>query len=109
MKGLYYCVIYLKPGDYHRIHSPADWNATVRRHFAGRLFPVNERATRTIRNLYVENERVVLEGIWKEGFMALAAVGATNIGSIEVGVMKIETHKPQTLRNLLKIAFIAFH
>lgn len=36
MKGIYYCVIYLRPGDYHRIHSPADWNALVRRHFAGR-------------------------------------------------------------------------
>ncbi|WCJ25877.1 Phosphatidylserine decarboxylase proenzyme 1 mitochondrial [Euphorbia peplus] len=52
--------------------------------FIGRLYPVNERATRTIRNLYVENERVVLEGLWQEGFMAIAAVGATNIGSIEL-------------------------
>ncbi|CAH2078851.1 unnamed protein product [Thlaspi arvense] len=96
MKGLYYCVIYLRPGDYHRIHSPADWNALVRRHFAGRLFPVNERATRTIRNLYVENERVVLEGIWKEGFMALAAVGATNIGSIELFIEpELKTNKPK--------------
>ncbi|MED6157032.1 phosphatidylserine decarboxylase 1, variant 4 [Stylosanthes scabra] len=83
-RGLFYCVIYLKPGDYHRIHSPADWNILVRRHFSGRLYPLNERATRTIRNLYIENERVVLEGLWKEGFMALAAIGATNIGSIEV-------------------------
>ncbi|RAL54699.1 hypothetical protein DM860_001827 [Cuscuta australis] len=58
MKGLFYCVIYLKPGDYHRIHSPTDWNVILRRHFTGRLLPVNERATRTIRNLYVENERV---------------------------------------------------
>ncbi|VVA29001.1 PREDICTED: phosphatidylserine decarboxylase [Prunus dulcis] len=86
IKGLFYCVIYLKPGDYHRIHAPADWNVLVRRHFSGCLLPVNERATRTIRNLYVENERVVLEGLWKEGFMALAAVGATNIGSIELSI-----------------------
>ncbi|KAH9777203.1 phosphatidylserine decarboxylase proenzyme 1 [Citrus sinensis] len=61
VKGLYYCVIYLKPGDYHRIHSPVDWNVLVRRHFSGRLFPLNERATRTVRNLYVENERLVIE------------------------------------------------
>lgn len=28
--------------------------------------------------------QVVLEGLWQQGFMAIAAVGATNIGSIEV-------------------------
>ncbi|KAI3468968.1 hypothetical protein Pfo_025631 [Paulownia fortunei] len=84
LKGLFYCVIYLKPGDYHRIHSPVDWNILVRRHFTGHLFPMNERATRTIRNLYVENERVVLEGQWQEGYMAMAAIGATIIGSIEM-------------------------
>ncbi|CAI9289278.1 unnamed protein product [Lactuca saligna] len=84
MKGLFYCVIYLTPGNYHRIHSPVDWNVVVRRHFSGRLYPVNSRAIRTIKNLYVENERVVLEGRWQEGYMAMAAVGATNIGSIEL-------------------------
>lgn len=95
MKGLFYCVIYLSPGDYHRIHSPADWNVLGSRHFSGRLFPMNERATRTIRNLYVENERVVLEGKWQEGFMAMAAVGATNIGSIELFIEPtLRTNRP---------------
>nr|GMD94232.1 phosphatidylserine decarboxylase proenzyme 1, mitochondrial [Ipomoea batatas] len=102
MKGLFYCVIYLKPGDYHRIHSPADWNVLLRRHFSGRLFPLNERATRTIRNLYVENERVVLEGRWQEGFMAMAAIGATNIGSIELFIEPtLRTNKPQ--KNILHL------
>ncbi|XP_052209153.1 phosphatidylserine decarboxylase proenzyme 1, mitochondrial isoform X2 [Diospyros lotus] len=95
LKGLFYCVIYLKPGDYHRIHSPVDWNVLVRRHFSGHLFPMNERATRTIRNLYVENERVVLEGRWKEGFMAMAAIGATNVGSIELFIEpELRTNRP---------------
>ncbi|KAF7051464.1 hypothetical protein CFC21_059699 [Triticum aestivum] len=83
-RGIFYCVLYLHPGDYHRVHSPVDWSIFKRRHFSGNLFPTNERAVRTIRNLYVENERVVLEGQWKEGFVAIAAVGATNVGSIKL-------------------------
>ncbi|KAL6005048.1 phosphatidylserine decarboxylase 1 [Asimina triloba] len=96
MKGVFYCVIYLKPGDYHRVHSPTDWNVLIRRHFSGHLFPQNERATRTIRNLYVENERVVLEGQWSQGYMAIAAIGATNVGSIELSI------EPGLKTNILK-------
>ncbi|KAH9607126.1 hypothetical protein KSS87_005054, partial [Heliosperma pusillum] len=96
MKGLFYCVLYLSPGDYHRVHSPVDWNVLVRRHFAGHLNPVNERATRTIRNLYVENERVVLEGQWQQGYLALAAVGAATIGSIELFIEpELRTNRPK--------------
>lgn len=95
MKGLFYCVLYLSPGDYHRVHSPVDWNVLVRRHFSGRLFPVNERATKTIRNLYNENERIVLEGQWQQGYLALAAIGATNIGSIELYIEpELRTNRP---------------
>lgn len=96
IKGLFYCVLYLGPGEYHRVHSPIDWQVMHRRHFSGRLFPVNERAARTIRNLHVENERVVLEGKWSEGFLAIAAVGATNVGSIELPIEpELKTNRPK--------------
>lgn len=95
LKGVFYCVLYLGPGDYHRIHSPSDWKVRLRRHFAGKLFPVNERAVRTIKNLYVVNERVVLEGEWSQGLMAMAAVGATNVGSIEIALEpELKTNLP---------------
>ncbi|XP_059063263.1 phosphatidylserine decarboxylase proenzyme 1, mitochondrial isoform X2 [Cryptomeria japonica] len=96
IKGLFYCVLYLGPGDYHRVHSPVDWHVMRRCHFSGRLYPVNERAARTIRNLHVENERVVLEGKWSEGFFAVAAIGATNVGSIELLIEpELKTNRPK--------------
>lgn len=97
-RGIFYCVLYLHPGDYHRVHSPVDWSILKRRHFSGNLFPTNERAVRTIRNLYVENERVVLEGQWKEGFVAIAAVGATNVGSIKLLIeQELRTNGPGSM------------
>lgn len=83
-KKMFHCVLYLAPGDYHRIHAPVDWQVAERRHFPGNLFPVNKIAARLIPSLFVENERVVLLGEWKFGFFSLTAVGATNVGSIVV-------------------------
>lgn len=33
---LYQCVVYLAPGDYHRFHSPVQWDVMFRRHFQGK-------------------------------------------------------------------------
>ncbi|CAG0897575.1 unnamed protein product [Darwinula stevensoni] len=79
---LYQCVIYLAPGDYHRFHSPVSWDVYARRHFPGDLLSVNPRLAALIPELFTLNERVVYFGKWKHGFFSMAAIGATNVGSI---------------------------
>lgn len=82
--ALYYCVVYLAPGDYHRFHSPVSWVVEQRRHFAGELYSVSPYLVRTLPGLFTLNERVVLLGKWKHGFFSYTPVGATNVGSIVV-------------------------
>ncbi|KAJ3023363.1 phosphatidylserine decarboxylase 1 [Thoreauomyces humboldtii] len=82
--ALFFAVIYLAPGDYHRFHSPADWIAERRRHFSGELYSVSPLAVNMIKNLFVLNERVVLMGDWEHGFFSMIPVGATNVGSIKI-------------------------
>ncbi|CAG8544429.1 2442_t:CDS:2 [Acaulospora morrowiae] len=82
--ALFFCVIYLAPGDYHRFHSPTNWVVESRRHFAGELFSVSPYMVKLMPDLFVLNERVVLLGRWRYGFFAMIPVGATNVGSIKI-------------------------
>ncbi|KAK5089518.1 phosphatidylserine decarboxylase 1 [Exophiala xenobiotica] len=85
---LYYLVVYLAPGDYHRFHSPVSWVCNTRRHFAGELYSVSPYVQRTLPGLFTLNERVVLLGQWKYGFFSYTPVGATNVGSIKINFDK---------------------
>lgn len=82
--ALFYIVIYLAPGDYHRFHSPTSWVVEKRRHFAGELYSVSPYLQRTLPGLFTLNERVVLLGRWRWGFFSFTPVGATNVGSIKI-------------------------
>lgn len=81
---LYQLTVYLAPGDYHRFHSATDWRIDLRRHFQGKLLSVNPKIASWLPDLFSINERVVYLGEWASGFMAYAAIGATNVGSIKV-------------------------
>ncbi|KAF8417110.1 phosphatidylserine decarboxylase-domain-containing protein [Tirmania nivea] len=85
---LFFCVIYLAPGDYHRYHSPVNWVVQFRRHFSGELFSVSPFLQRHLPNLFTLNERVALLGKWKHGLFTMTPVGATNVGSIIVNFDK---------------------
>ncbi|PPR03831.1 hypothetical protein CVT26_000829 [Gymnopilus dilepis] len=82
--SLFFSVIYLAPGDYHRFHSPTAWVVEKRRHFVGELFSVSPWMAKRLENLFVLNERVALLGRWKHGFFGMVPVGATNVGSIKI-------------------------
>lgn len=82
--ALFYVVIYLAPGDYHRFHSPTAWVVESRRHFAGELYSVSPYLQRHLPGLFTLNERVALLGRWRWGFFSYTPVGATNVGSIKI-------------------------
>ncbi|KAK2464864.1 hypothetical protein APHAL10511_002940 [Amanita phalloides] len=82
--SLFFTVIYLAPGDYHRFHSPTAWVVEKRRHFVGELFSVSPWMAKRLEGLFVLNERVALLGKWRFGFFGMVPVGATNVGSIVV-------------------------
>ncbi|KAI8052510.1 phosphatidylserine decarboxylase-domain-containing protein [Syncephalis plumigaleata] len=87
---LYYCVIYLAPGDYHRFHSPTNWVIHSRRHFGGELYSVSPYMANILKDLFVLNERVALFGRWRHGFFSMTPVGATN----ELATNRVEKHLP---------------
>ena len=81
---LFFCVIYLAPGDYHRFHSPVPWVVELRRHFRGELYSVSPYVATRLPNLFVMNERVALLGRWRHGLFSMTPIGATNVGSIQI-------------------------
>ncbi|CAL8091276.1 unnamed protein product [Calicophoron daubneyi] len=94
-RQLYQCIIYLAPGDCHRFYSPTDWEATVRRHFAGKLLSVRPAVAARLPGLYTLNERVVCLGKWQYGFMSFSAVGALGVGRIRISVdPSLTTNQP---------------
>ena len=80
-----YINFYLSPRDYHRYHVPIDMQVTKAVHIAGKLYPVNIPTLKRKIDLFIENERVVLECKTLQGkLFYLVLVGALNVGKMEV-------------------------
>eukprot|EP00166_Cyanidium_caldarium_P002484 ctg_2412.g452 len=98
---LYYAILHLPAGGYHRFHSPVDWRVRIRRHMVGELFPVAPRTLRRVPDLLSLNERVCLLGEWPHGFFAMVAVGSTGIGNISLEFDDtLHTNRPDDRRGV---------
>ena len=86
-----YMNFYLSPKDYHRYHSIYNCHITKLIHVPGKLYPVNFTYLKKQENLFIENERVILEcKTTDEQLFYMVFVGALNVGkmvfSFEEGV-----------------------
>lgn len=76
---------YLSPRDYHRYHVPIDLKVRKAVHIPGKLYPVNMPSLNKRADLFIENERVVLECESQQGALFyLILVGALNVGKMQV-------------------------
>ncbi len=83
--GGQFAVVYLAPGDYHRVHSPVDGRITLLRGMPGDLFPVNAIGERYVPQLFVRNNRVAIVIDTEQlGRVTVVMVGATIVGRISV-------------------------
>ncbi len=85
LEGGEFINFYLSPKDYHRYHMPMDLKVISLTHIPGKLYPVNFPLLRNKQELFIENERVIIECIDKEGrVQILVLVGALNVGKMVV-------------------------
>jgi phosphatidylserine decarboxylase len=74
---------YLSPKDYHRYHIPTNLKVKKAVHIPGKLYPVNIPYLKKQLDLFIENERVVLEcELENDKPLFLVLVGALNVGKM---------------------------
>lgn len=85
VEGGQFVNLYLSPKDYHRYHMPHTLRVKSITHIPGKLYPVNFPLLRNKKNLFIENERVIVECEDKEQkTYVMVLVGALNVGKMIV-------------------------
>lgn len=86
--------LYLSPTDYHHYHAPANMQIINSEYFGGNLYSVSKTALKFKKNLYSENERVVLRCKLENGSIFwLVFVAALNVGKMKFDFDKNLTSK----------------
>lgn len=95
IKNGYFMNFYLAPKDYHRYHAPCDFKISKLIHVPGKLYPVNLKYLNKEFELFIQNERVILECTNSLGkLFYMVFVGALNVGQMVFEFEpKVETNK----------------
>ncbi|MCU0847061.1 MAG: archaetidylserine decarboxylase [Spirochaetes bacterium] len=87
-----FITLYLSPGDYHRIHSPAGGRITGYMSIPGRLYTVQEYMVKGLAGLFSINERLITF-IESRSRIAVCKIGAMNVGRITLSYEKASTNR----------------
>ncbi len=79
-----YAVIYLAPGDYHRVHASREGQVERVKHIPGTLFPVNELGSKYVEGLLCRNERMAIFQKHQSASVCTVMVGAIGVGRISL-------------------------
>ncbi|MCD6498831.1 MAG: phosphatidylserine decarboxylase [Deltaproteobacteria bacterium] len=79
-----YVTIYLRPHDYHRVHSPVTGVVQQVRWIPGDRFPVVPMAVHRRENLYSRNERLVVILDTRMGRVAVIMVASIGVGNMSL-------------------------
>lgn len=82
MKNGSFMNFYLSPKDYHRYHAPSDFILKKLVHVPGKLYPVNLKYLNKELDLFVQNERVIIECENNGKLFYMIFVGALNVGQM---------------------------
>ena len=97
-QGGQFCVIYLSPRDYHRVHAPLSGAVSRCQHVPGTLYPVNEIGVGHVPQLFARNERVAVHQMTDFGPVCTVLVGAIGVGHITLSFEPdISTNRGHTL------------
>ncbi|HLU70108.1 MAG TPA: archaetidylserine decarboxylase [Fibrobacteria bacterium] len=104
-QGGSFMTVYLAPYNYHRIHAPAGGQLRRALHVPGALWPVNAWSVRSIRGLFVRNDRILIEmdcpldGVaGGTGRLTIALIGATNVGRTTLSFSPVRANDPAVTR-----------
>jgi phosphatidylserine decarboxylase len=90
-----YAVIYLGPGDYHRIHAPVSGVCERIVQIAGAYLPVHALGRAFVPDVFVRNQRVAVEFCCGQdgtggSYVALVCVGSAIVGSVRLSELSKE-------------------
>lgn len=81
-----YCILYLSPSNYHRVHACFDMEIDRISYLPGTLMSVKQKVVDKKDRVYCRNERIVVHGNSEYGKFSFVLIGALLVGKVKLSI-----------------------